>query len=103
MGVVDSAMAPRVAAEEPPAGEHAATDEAELAERVERVLRAARVELARAFGCEKSEGPAPHVHQPDPDVLHVRAFSRTSAISVTSQSLPRTSAGSARPGRAART
>src|SRR5262245_57432518 len=103
MRVVDPAVTPRIAAEDAPAGEHAATDEAELAERVEGVLRTARVELACALGREEPEGPAPRVHEPDPEVLHVRAFSRTSAISVTSQSFPRTSAGSARPGRAART
>src|SRR5262245_25991918 len=103
MGVVDPAVAPRVAAEDSPAGEHAATDETELAESVEGVLRAARVELARPLGREEPEGPAPRVHEPDPEVLHARAFSRTSAISVTSQSFPRTSAGSARPGRAAST
>src|SRR4026207_287702 len=103
MRVVDATVAPRVTAQESPACEHAAPYETELAERVERVLRAARVELARALGWEEPARPAPSTHGPDPEVFHVRAFSRTSAISVTSQSFPRTSAGSARPGRAART
>ena len=48
LGPVDAAVAPRVAAQQPPAGEDAALDEAVRAERVDRVLRAARVVLARA-------------------------------------------------------
>src|SRR5262245_1918437 len=104
MGVIDAAVAPRVAAQEPPAGEHPTPDEPELPESVDRVLRAARVVLARARRRQEPEGPAPCLNQPDPDVLHDRAaFSRTSVISPTSHSLPRASAGSASPGRAART
>src|SRR4026209_492880 len=103
MRVVDSAVAPRVAAKDSPAGEHAATGEAELAERVERVLRAARVVLAGPVRRQQTESPAPRVHETDSQELHERAFSSTPAPSVTSQSFPRTSAGSARPGRAART
>ena len=57
--VVDAAVAPRVAAQESPAGEHGAADEAELAKRVERVLRAARVVLARPARREEPEGPPP--------------------------------------------
>ena len=52
--VVDAAVAPRVAAQEPPAGEHRAADEPVLAQRVERVLRAGRVVLAGA-GREQPE------------------------------------------------
>ena len=46
MRVVDPAVAPRIAAEQAPAGLRPTLDEAVLAERVERVLGAARVVLA---------------------------------------------------------
>src|SRR5262245_17759889 len=101
--MVDAPVAPRVTAQEPPSRQDTPAHEAELAEGVERVLRTARVVLAGSGRGEEAERPAPCVDEPDSDVLHGRAFSRISPISATSQSLPRVSAGSARPGRAART
>ncbi len=47
--VVDAAVAPRVAAQEPPGGQQAAAQETELPKRVDRVLRAGGVVLAAAL------------------------------------------------------
>ena len=98
MRVVHAAVTPRVAAQDAPARQYRAAHEPELAERVDRVLRAARVVLARPGGSQEPEGEPPGVDEADACVPHEPAFSRTAAISSTSQPLPRVSAGSARPG-----
>src|SRR3954465_3177201 len=101
--VVDAAAAPRVAAQKTPAGEGGAADQAALAQRVDRVLRAARVVLARVRRREQPERPAPRVDQADADVPHAAAFASTSSTRARSHSEPRDSTAPGRPGRAIRT
>ena len=101
--VVDAAVAPRVAAEQPPAGDDPAADEPELPERVERVLRAARVVLARARRRQQAERVPPGVDEADAEPPHACTLPSTSRTCSTSQSWPRVATASARPGRAART
>src|SRR5262245_4137845 len=103
LDVVDTAVAPRVAAQQPPRCQHRTAEETVAAKRADRILRAARVVLARAGRRQQAEGPAPRVDEPDPQVPHVAAFPSTSATCSTSQACPRLSAGSARPWRATST
>src|SRR6185369_13941047 len=70
LGVVDAAVAPRVAAKEAPRRENGTLEEPVGAEGVDRVLRAARVVLACPRGREQPERVAPGVDEADPDVLH---------------------------------
>ena len=100
--VVDAAAAPRVAAEEAPAGEHEPAEDAELAERVERVARAARVVLA-ALAEERADERAVGVDGERDDVPHAAVPSarrKTSSTRSVSHGKPRLSTASARPGRA---
>src|SRR5437764_14722511 len=64
MGVVDAAVAPGVAAEQPPAGEDRPLQEPVLAQSVERVLRAGRVVLA-AVPEQRADRPSVHQDQSD--------------------------------------
>src|SRR5215217_5403407 len=92
------AVALLIAAQEPPPGENRAAEESIGPERVERVLRAARVVLAGA-GEDWAEGPAPGIDDSHRRVPHVARL-RTSSIRSPSQSSPRESAASGRPARA---
>src|SRR3954452_15818762 len=102
MRVVDAAVTPRVATEQPPAGENRALDEAELTQRIERVLRARRVVLA-AVAEQRADRPAVGEHQRHGHVLHAAAFPRTSSTRAPSHSEPCSSAASVNPGRTIRT
>src|SRR5215218_6339606 len=82
--VVDPAVTPGIAAQNPPAGEDRSAHEPVVAQRVERVLRARRVVLA-ARGKERAEGVAVGVDEPDPQVSreandHASAFPSASSI-----------------------
>ena len=101
--LVDATVAPGVTAEKPPGSEQAALEEAVDPERVERVLRARRVVLARAGRRQQPKGVAPELNESDPDVLHAAALPSTSVTCSTSHWWPRVSAGSATPERAAST
>src|SRR3954452_7400341 len=101
--VVDSAAAPGVTAEQATAGLRAADDETVLAHVVDRVLRTARVVLALSFREEHADGVPPDVDEADAHVPHAAALCRTSPTRSASQSNPRCSAASARPGRTTRT
>ena len=76
-GVVHAAVTPRVAAEKPPGGEHRAARRAVAAKRVDRVLRAGRVVLARS-GEERAHSQLVEPDEGDEDVLHAVAFINTS-------------------------
>src|SRR5437762_14371942 len=102
MGVVDAAVTPGVAAEQPPAGEYRPLQDPVLAQSVERVLRAGRVVLA-AVPQQRADRPAVDVDETHREVLHAAAFPSTSSTRSPSHSAPRSSAASARPGRTIRT
>src|SRR5690348_7690798 len=94
MDVVDAAEAPRVTAQQPPAGEDDAAEEPVLAQRVDRVLRAGRVVLAAARE-EDAERVPVCVDEPDPevgrnaqDLRHAAAFPSTSSTRSPSHSKP---------------
>src|SRR5262245_54031430 len=111
MGVIDATVAPGIAAEKPPGREHAPPDETEFLERVYRVLRARRVVLAAACG-EEPERVAVRVHESNaeparedaesshasPVVVPPAGNPATSRTSPRSQSKPRASDASAKPG-----
>src|SRR5262245_62073001 len=106
LGIVDPALAPRMAAEEPPAGLRRALEDAVLADRVHRVLRAARVVLA-AHGEERRDQ---QLVQPDREdrerphaALPIAALPSTSSTRSPSQSKPFASIASGSPGFATRT
>src|SRR5262245_35918866 len=105
MRVVDPALAPRVAAQEPPAGEDHSPHEPVLTQRVDRVLRAGRVVLAAA-GKEDAERVPVHVDEPDAEVggqagddRHAAALPSTSSTRSPSHSKPFASVPSTSPGR----
>src|SRR5919204_5215071 len=99
MRVIHAAVTPRVAAEEAPAGEDRSADETVLTQRVDRVLRAGRVVLARVRK-QRTDEPAVDVEGRDREVLHAEpAFESTSSTRSPSQSNPRDSTASGKPGR----
>src|SRR5215213_8085230 len=112
LGVVDTAVAPRVTAQEPPCCQHEAAREAVAAKGVSGVLRARRVVLATA-GDERRQQELVEADETDssiggrtanggghPSDAHAFAFPTTSRTRSRSQSKPRASAPSGRPGRA---
>ncbi len=99
--VVDSSVAPGIAAEQPPGGEQGAAQEPELTERVECVLRAARVVLAAAadrLGNERADERAVDADERDCDGGQERSLRKTSPTRSTSQGKPCPSTASPRPG-----
>src|SRR5262245_25219359 len=66
--VVDPALGPGVAAEQPPAGLERALHQTVLVQRVDGVLRATGVVLARALGNEDAERIAVDVDERDTEV-----------------------------------
>src|SRR4051794_27567658 len=95
--VVNAAVAPGIAAEQPPAGEKRPFEKAVLAQRIERVLRAGRVVLA-AVAEQRADSPAIHVDEAHREKLHTAAFPSTSSTRSPSHSAPRSSAASVNPG-----
>src|SRR5262249_60553578 len=80
--MVNSAVAPRIAPEQPPAGEDRPLHEAVLPQRVERVLRAGRVVLAAvseqwagrpAVDPDKTDG---RISRAGPDEIDCSSYSR---------------------------
>ena len=103
LGTVDAAVTPRVTAKHAPPGEQRPLQKPVSPECVERVLGAAGVVLARPRRRQQAERVAPGVNEADADDPHALAFPSTSVTCSTSHAWPRESAGSAIPGRAART
>src|SRR5207244_1388633 len=104
--VVDTAAAPRIAAEQAPRGQDRAAGEAVVAVGVERVLRARRVVLA-AVTEERADRQPVEMDEPerDPDErvmqraqLHAAAFPSTSSIRSPSHWKPFASTASGSPG-----
>src|SRR5205823_6816513 len=77
--LVDAATRPGMAAEQPPAGEDATSQQAVAAQRVDRVLRAGRVVLAGRRE-ERAEGHPVGADEADAEVPHEPAFPSTSPI-----------------------
>jgi hypothetical protein len=80
---IDPTVAPGVAAQEPPRRKQASLEEAVRVKRVNRVLRAARVELARSGRRQQAERMAPDLddrnsHVPRAARPHAMAFPSTS-------------------------
>src|SRR5512132_711805 len=102
LDMIDSAVAPGVTAEKPPACEHDAAEEPVLAERVNRVLRARRVVLAGRRE-ENAQRVAVQVDASDPDESHAFAFPRISRTRSCSQAASRPSSASGSGERTSRT
>jgi hypothetical protein len=99
--VVDSPVAPGIAAEKPPGGEDGAAQEPELTQGVERVLRAARVVLATAAdrpGDERAHERAVRADEENRGGGQERSLRKTSSTRSTSQGKPCPSTASPRPG-----
>src|SRR6267154_2467835 len=94
-------MAPRIAAKKPPAGEERAAHEPLLPYRVNRVLRAGRVVLARRRE-ERPEGDPVEPDERYAEPVHQAAcfvIASTSSTRSPSQSNPLAVTASGRPGR----
>jgi len=98
LGSVDATVTPRIAAKQTPGCEHRALGEPVDSKRVDRVLRAARVVLARARRGEQAKRVPPRIDESDTDVPHVDGtLSSTSDTCSTSHPCPRASYGSTAP------
>jgi hypothetical protein len=104
--VVDAAVAPGIAAKEPPGCEHDPTQEAELTQRVEGVLGATGVVLAATadrLRDERADKRAVRADEKNRDGGQERSLRKTSPTRSISQGKPCPSTASPRPGLAMRT